>query len=347
LDNPLISIIVPIYNVEQYLQKCIVSIVSQTYSNLEIIMVDDESPDSCPRICDDWAKRENRIKVIHKKNEGLGLARNSGLDLASGDYVVFVDSDDYLHEDMVMILYESLKRMKSDTVFCGLNRVDENGRIQSIPSFYDNMTFKNDEIIENVLLEMIGSRPEDLEDANLYMSVWHALYSMNIINKYNVRFPSERKVMSEDLAFHIDYLRRSSSVSYIRDCLYFYRINLNSLSRVFDDNRFYRHKELFYIISQKLSGFLSKDQFILREQRKFLGAIRGQIMSIVSSNVDHKFRRIGDICKDDLVRETLFSYPYFLNPLKHKLFNFCVRNELVLALYVLAFLGSRKHRSII
>ena len=93
-ENILVSVIVPIYNVERYLDECIKSIISQSFINLEIILVDDGSPDRCPEMCDGYAKQDQRIKVIHKKNGGLGFARNSGLDVATGDYVMFVDSDD-------------------------------------------------------------------------------------------------------------------------------------------------------------------------------------------------------------------------------------------------------------
>ena len=91
-----VTVVIPIYNVEKYLNRCIESVAGQTYKNLEIILVDDESPDNCPRICEDWKNRDNRIKVIHKKNGGLGYARNTGIDCATGEYICFVDSDDYI-----------------------------------------------------------------------------------------------------------------------------------------------------------------------------------------------------------------------------------------------------------
>ena len=99
MDEPLISVIVPIYNVEKYLNRCIESIVNQTYKTLEIILVDDGSPDNCPQICDEWKEKDNRIKVIHKKNGGLSDARNAGLDIAQGEYIAFVDGDDFLEEN--------------------------------------------------------------------------------------------------------------------------------------------------------------------------------------------------------------------------------------------------------
>ena len=96
-----VSVVLPIYNVEQYLERCVNSVVNQTYTNLEIILVDDGSPDNCPQMCEDWKKRDSRIKVVHKKNAGLGMARNSGIEVATGEYICFFDSDDYVKRDII------------------------------------------------------------------------------------------------------------------------------------------------------------------------------------------------------------------------------------------------------
>lgn len=109
MDKPLISVIVPIYNVEPYLNRCLESIVNQNYQNLEIILVDDGSPDNCPQICDEWAKKDSRIVVLHVKNGGAGYARNKGIDKATGEWCVLVDGDDYLHENMILHLYNNLE----------------------------------------------------------------------------------------------------------------------------------------------------------------------------------------------------------------------------------------------
>ena len=103
-NNELISIIVPIYNVQKYLDRCMKTLLNQTYRNIEIILVDDESPDECPKMCEEYAKIDQRVKVIHKKNGGLGFARNSGLEIAQGKYIIFVDSDDYVTENMCHLL---------------------------------------------------------------------------------------------------------------------------------------------------------------------------------------------------------------------------------------------------
>lgn len=120
-----ISVIVPIYNVEKYLNRCIESIVNQTYQNLEIILVDDGSPDQCPEICDQWALKDSRIKVIHKENGGLSDARNKGMEIASGDYIGFIDSDDWIHFQMYEKLYQVLKEEQAQIAACNFQKVEK------------------------------------------------------------------------------------------------------------------------------------------------------------------------------------------------------------------------------
>ena len=127
--QPLISVIVPIYNVEKYLDRCVGSIINQTYKNLEIILVDDGSPDNCPQMCDDYAKKDSRIKVVHKENGGLSDARNAGMKVATGEYVSFIDSDDYISLDFYETLLETIVDNDSDIVEC------------SVVKFYEDNSF--------------------------------------------------------------------------------------------------------------------------------------------------------------------------------------------------------------
>ena len=124
---PKISVIVPVYRVEKYLERCVNSLTCQTLSDIEIILVDDGSPDGCPALCDELAKKDGRIKVLHKENEGLGLARNSGMSLASGEYIAFVDSDDYIAPEMYETLYKAVQSTGADLALCDYAAVDEAG----------------------------------------------------------------------------------------------------------------------------------------------------------------------------------------------------------------------------
>ena len=125
--NDKISVIVPIYKVEDYLDRCIESIVGQTYSNLEIILVDDGSPDSCPQLCDEYAKKDSRIKVIHKQNGGVSSARNEGLKFAHGEYIGFVDPDDYVHPSMYEKLIDCIHKNQCQIAVCRFSHVNETG----------------------------------------------------------------------------------------------------------------------------------------------------------------------------------------------------------------------------
>lgn len=127
-----VSVIVPIYNVEKYLNRCVSSIVQQTYKNLEIILVDDGSPDNCPAMCDTWKEQDSRIKVVHKKNGGLSDARNAGLEVASGDYVAFVDSDDWIEKDYISFLLSALLKTDADVAACEVRIIQENEAVSPI-----------------------------------------------------------------------------------------------------------------------------------------------------------------------------------------------------------------------
>ena len=128
MEEKLVSIVLPIYNVEKYLNRCLESVVNQTYKNLEIILVDDGSTDGCTAICDDWAKRDERIMVIHKQNAGLGMARNTGIENATGDFICFYDSDDYIEIETIQKCVDVLEKNKAELVCYGLKNIDRCGK---------------------------------------------------------------------------------------------------------------------------------------------------------------------------------------------------------------------------
>lgn len=339
-ENCLISVIVPVYNVEIYLKQCVDSILHQTYSNLQIILVDDGSTDSSGSLCDDFANMDNRIRVIHKQNEGLGYARNSGLDIATGDYVLFVDSDDYIHKDMVKRLIENLNKFSSDTSFCGYYTTYNDEKIEEHPAFYNNCSFSDTEIIDNVLLEMIGGEPSANQDTKLSMSVWHALYSLDIIKQNHIRFPSERQFISEDIIFHIAYLHHSNNVCFQSTPLYYYRLTRNgSLTYRFNENELQRQIVQYNRLNSDLAEFLPKDKYILRTQRYFLGRIRTAINKAVSyKNTNRKFKLnkyIKFIVHNSVVEDVISSYPYTKNPLMVRVFNIFLKMHFVTGLVIL------------
>lgn len=167
--NEKISVIVPIYNVENYLDRCIESIVNQTYSNLEIILIDDGSPDNCPQMCDRWSEKDNRIVVVHKSNGGLSDARNVGLTIATGEYIAFVDSDDWIHAQYVEYLYKAIKEYKVDLAACNIRKV-----------YTDN----HKEEVHTPLMRAYSTEEalETLIKGDLFRAVvWNKLYHKNLL----------------------------------------------------------------------------------------------------------------------------------------------------------------------
>ena len=146
----MISVIIPVYKVEKYLDKCVESVVGQTYSDLEIILVDDGSPDGCSAMCDAWAEKDGRIKVIHKPNGGLSSARNAGLVKASGEYVFFLDSDDTISANCIELLADAVRRDNSDICIANVARIDENGKPIKALLFDSDMLLSKDDVFEDI-----------------------------------------------------------------------------------------------------------------------------------------------------------------------------------------------------
>ena len=153
-----ISIIVPFYDVEKYAIRCIESIINQKYKNLEIILIDDGSPDNCGKICDQYAKKDNRIKVVHKENQGVSIARNVGMEKAQGDYIWFVDSDDYISDDSIDILSNVINKKDYDVIVFNYNTVDNDGKLESIIEKYPNKNFAIECFEERGIGGYIGNR---------------------------------------------------------------------------------------------------------------------------------------------------------------------------------------------
>lgn len=185
---PLLSVIVPVYNVETYLNKCVFSITNQTYTNLEIILVDDGSPDSCPMLCDDWAKKDHRIKVIHQKNSGGGAARNTALDIAQGDLIAFVDSDDYIAPDMYTYLF-SLLEQGADIAECGYIDVTDDAAVFQKCDFH---------VQKYTAEEAMHLHIQDIAFRQL---IWNKLYRHEIIGK--IRFPEKKKIDDEFFTYQV------------------------------------------------------------------------------------------------------------------------------------------------
>ena len=207
MDAPLISVIVPVYKVEKYLDRCVQSIVDQTCRNLEIILVDDGSPDHCGSLCDAWAQKDPRIKVIHKENGGLSDARNAGMAIAAGEYIGFVDSDDYIAPAMYQLLLDRMESEDSDMAACGVEMVFEDGTPSRMLTKAGSCVLTTIEAMEAVIAE-----------SRLKQPVWYKLYRAELIR--DMLFPVGK--YHEDVFWTWKAVAKARKVSVFDTPCYFY-----------------------------------------------------------------------------------------------------------------------------
>lgn len=203
-----ISIIVPVYKVELYLEKCVNSIINQTYKNLEIILVDDGSPDNCGAMCEELAKVDNRIKVIHKENGGLSSARNAGIDIATGEYVAFIDSDDWIESDFVEVLEKLLTENDADFSVCGMITDYGNAIVKNHINYYKAFKADKKEIFNQIII-----------NPDFYGYACNKLFKKDII--CNLRF-DETLMSCEDLDFCVRLAAKCNSAVYTNEKFYHY-----------------------------------------------------------------------------------------------------------------------------
>ena len=224
MNKSLISIVIPIYNVDKYLKKCIESVLNQTYSNLEIILVDDGSPDNCPQICDEYRKKDSRIKVIHKENGGLSDARNVGIDHAKGEYITFIDSDDYVANDYIEYLYNLIVKYGVDISCCSHLVVYNNGQYHGIDENFD-------ESFDKIMFfqKMLYAKKCDV-------TAWAKLYKKDLFN--DIRYPKGK--IFEDIDTTYKLIDKVKKVACGYSAKYYYMIRKSSITtNGFQDKHYY------------------------------------------------------------------------------------------------------------
>lgn len=234
----MITVVVPIYNVDNFLDHCIASIVGQTYRDLQIILVDDGSTDRSPKICDEWAKKDERIKVIHKENAGLGMARNTGIEHAVGEYICFVDSDDYIDPEMVEKAYVTASGKKADIVVYGMSTVNERRELMKCFVPTSEKYYCGSDVQERFLPDLIDCRHKNACIQNVFLSACTCLISMELVKKTKWRFVSERIIISEDSYALIELYKHVNRVAVLPESLYFCCERMKSLTRTYREDRF-------------------------------------------------------------------------------------------------------------
>ena len=229
-----ISIVVPVYNMERYLERCLNSIMQQTYTNIEIILVNDGSKDNSLQICLEYQKKDARIKIIDKQNEGVSVARNVGMDAATGKYIGFVDPDDWIEPEMYKSMHDTIKINKCDIVFCNYSK---DTKISNSPRLFKtkkDVLYKSD-IIDEFISNMIGIEDILPKYYNIMGCIWRCLYRKDFIVKHNLKFIPGITIM-EDLIFTVEALINCDKICIDRGVWYHYMQNKTSSLHTYIEN---------------------------------------------------------------------------------------------------------------
>lgn len=313
--DPLVSVVIPIYNVEDYLETCVVGILNQQYRNLEIILVNDGSQDRCGDICKHLSMIDRRIIVLEKENGGLSSARNAGIEKATGKYIVFIDPDDQICEDYFSKLVSTAEQNNCEVVVSGFKTVPNN--ITKEPGYQLNQVMRGK--------DLILSSP-NVHSNNDLCFVWRYIYNLNHIKKCNIRF-NRKLFIGEDVIFNLELLSRSERVIAIPETIYLYTVNNpNSLMRKPYKPNLESSLILQYELRKKLSitfGLLTIEHY----KRDMSYYCLNHIYRLIIGNI--RMSQLGDINEEivrianyDLVRDSIknIGFTYRCNSLKEYIY---------------------------
>ena len=278
VSKDLVSIVIPIYNVEKYLKKCLDTVLSQTYNNIEIILVDDGSPDSCGIICDEYANKDKRIKVIHKENGGLSDARNAGIDIAKGRYITFIDSDDYVSSDYVEYLFNTLKKYNSKISTCGHYICFDNKMIEKT-------SLKTKKVSKEEAMT------DFLYDYDIDICSWGKLYDISLFE--SIRFPKGK--IFEDSATTYKLFDLCDYIAVGKECKYYYIMRNDSITT----KKFNLNKMDLIEMTEEMCTFLTKKYPSLKKacNRRLMWAYMSTYTKIVYTNKS-EFKKEKKLIKD-------------------------------------------------
>lgn len=278
--NPIISIIIPVYNTEKYLKKCLDSILNQGINPIEIILINDGSKDNSPQICNEYARRDRRITVIHKKNEGVSIARNTALDICTGEYIMFVDSDDYMKENALEILVSKLNTYKPDILMFGMEKVDDKERV------IERIKFK-----ERVYQEV---EKYDFIEKNVYNSNWgyiaNKIYHKKIIKEYKNRFNTQIS-SREDMEFNLSAIKFIDKLVCVEIIAYNY-LRMQNFGAL--NTRNLNNIQSLEALSVALDKFNMPDEAMQRRITQFIiknFTVDLLIQDIINNNLSHAHKK--------------------------------------------------------
>lgn len=322
---PKVSIVVPMYGVEEFLNKCIDSLLNQSLQNIEIILVDDGSPDRCGEIAEEYAIKDNRVKVIHQKNSGLGPARNTGIAAATGEYIGFVDSDDWTNANMFEKLYNAAKSNNADIAVSGHCDWRKGKIIRSKRHPLAGKTVTNRVEIDEIRKNLYGRSIDDKVTEAFPMSVWIAIYKKTIIDNNHLRF---QNIISEDVIFNISAYKFASSITFTGDTDYCYRNeNQPSIMRSFSKSKLKKY-EAYLTMLKEMAGEENDPDCLMRVKRAAINCCRlyvGQVADSRGLTLEEKRKFMDLFAKSEIMRACWNGYPVEKLPFQQRIFQECMQ----------------------
>ena len=304
MQNPKLSVIIPIYKVEAYLPRCIDSIINQSYKNLEVILVDDGSPDDCGKICDRYAEKYDYVQVIHKTNGGLISARKAGLNSASGDYICYVDGDDWVSPDHFIKVAEAISQDDPNIVIHGYTVAKETLE-EPMPQIYLDYKYYTQEALEQEVIPCFLSR-EPFYTPTVVPSVWGKSFRRDLLLKMQMDVPDEITI-GEDAAVSYPAILEAASVSIIDDCGYMYRLNTSSMTRTYDRKLTTNLPILADYLESKFRESpyyeVVKPQFCKYISFMTLGAISNELRG--TESVKETIEKLQPLIQNEVIRESV------------------------------------------
>lgn len=348
--NQKVNVIVPVYNAEKYLKKCINCLVNQSYDNLKIILINDGSTDNSGEICDKYSKIYNNLFVIHQKNRGLSGARNSGLSETDGDYVTFLDPDDWIDSNYIKeCMEEAEKHNFPDLIFTPYCREYGSKSIENrLFKKRKNIFFNRDDFLNNFYLNLFGRDSNNLNNPAIlddFSPVWSKFYKRRLLN--NVTFVDTKKIGTEDLWFNINVLYKAQSALYVENAFYHYnKQNNNSLTKSYKEYLEPGWKELFKLIRLFITKNDLGPSYIERLNVRQGFAIVTLLREIVSSNtlnLNQKIEKAKKLLNDEFYMRYLRKYHYKKLSLKWKIFVYlCLEERVYSLVFLITFLEPLK-----
>lgn len=299
---PIVSVIVPCFNVEKYLYKCVNRLLEQSFQDIEILLIDDGSTDNTGGLCDELSDRSEIIRAYHKDNGGLSDARNFGLRVANGKYIYFCDPDDYVENTLLSALTYDMESINADLSICSyyMEIVDNVGKVLSSQAYSldENLFLLNQQKIREYLVY--------LHDQSLVYNAWNKLYKKEIIDKFNLKY--KKIPIGEDWEFNLNYLLYCNRITVNKQCLYHYiRERSGALSTSYRSNWFELRKDEHKCVVEyfRMLGILSKGKEYLyrRLAERILGCLENEFSKLNTKSDKLKFAYIDKICRDALTQK--------------------------------------------